>query len=214
MRSDPAEETGAPPQPRVEDRVVALLGERSGAFAFSGLRRTLRVHPESLSRALRRLERYGLVERAAGGYRLASAPAEENDPVAPPGGPIPPRGVPVAELSLAPGFDSAQLLGSLAGRWAGHLRWVGMYDQPGEPRLVWSRTDGPGHVLVGVTQGRLRIYAEPVPPGPVPSDLHAAAQELLSFALERLRFATRPGANLAGVTTFVLGESVRPATPN
>ena len=59
----------------LDDRVLTALQGLSGRIAFSGLRRVLRTHPESLSRSLRRLEREGLIERSDGGYRaLTRAP--------------------------------------------------------------------------------------------------------------------------------------------
>ncbi|MHB8352540.1 MAG: hypothetical protein ACYDFT_07650 [Thermoplasmata archaeon] len=182
--------TGSPRDPRVEDRVIELLGARPGAMAFNGLRRSLKVHPESLTRALRRLERYGLVARDTAGYRLTEAAAEAR-----PSTPKPPRdtSVPwegVAEVQLAPGFGGPQILGLLAGRWAGSLRWVGVYERPDEPLLVWSRTDGPGHVLLGLQHGRLKVYTERGDVHGPDEDLNQAARELLLFALERIQQVT------------------------
>ncbi|MCI4317072.1 MAG: GntR family transcriptional regulator, partial [Thermoplasmata archaeon] len=72
MKSWPAEVAGADaPEPRLDDRVRELLGNIGGRLAFNGLRRALGVHPESLTRALRRLEREGVVQRRADGYVLA-----------------------------------------------------------------------------------------------------------------------------------------------
>ena len=59
---------------RLDDRVLVALEEMNGRIAFSGLRRTLGAHPESLSRALRRLEREGLIERSEQGYRSTRHP--------------------------------------------------------------------------------------------------------------------------------------------
>ncbi|MGI0052978.1 MAG: helix-turn-helix transcriptional regulator [Thermoplasmata archaeon] len=181
---------GTPRDPRVEDRVVELLSARPGAIAFNGLRRSLNVHPESLTRALRRLERYGLVAKEPSGYRLAGD-SPDRIPGRPQPPDHPPRWTGVAEVQLAPGFEGPQILGLLAGRWAGKLRWVGVLERPGEPLLVWSRTDGPGHVLLGMRLGRLKVYAEPGDPGDAPEEsLNQSARDLLLFALERIRAVT------------------------
>jgi hypothetical protein len=209
----PEEPTPAP-DPRLEDRVVQLLQENSGAIAFNGLRRSLRAHPESLTRALRRLERYGVVERAPAGYRLSGGAGPASGPAGLLRGPEV-RWEPVAEVALAPAVEPESLLGHLAGRWAGSLRWVGVYDRPGDPLLVWSRRDGPGNVLLSVRPSRLRVYAETPVSGPSPpaEELNAAGRELLAFALERIRFA---GADHGrpGVTTFEAGPVARSPGPN
>jgi hypothetical protein len=207
------ESSPAPADPRLEDRVVQLLQENSGAIAFNGLRRTLRAHPESLTRALRRLERYGVVEHAPTGYRLSAASGPSPSP-SPSTGPPDVRWEPIAEVALAPPIQPEALLGHLAGRWAGALRWVGVYDRPGDPLLVWSRRDGPGNVLLSVRPGRLRVYGEMPSHGSVPvGALNAAGRELLAFALDRIRLAgtdrSRPG-----VTAFGAETRASPIRPN
>jgi hypothetical protein len=116
---------------RLDDRIVRLLEESSGHLAFNGLRRALQAHPESLSRALRRLERVGVLQRDAGGYALSGA--SELHPDDRPE--VPPRVIATVEIPL--GRTGAEILGQLAGRWLGGLRWVGVYDRPGDPWLVW-----------------------------------------------------------------------------
>lgn len=193
-----------PRDPRLEDRVVELLSVRPGAIAFNGLRRTLGAHPESLTRALRRLERFGLVEHADGGYRLGPAAQDETPPRAASSNPPTSHRTVVGEVQMVAGLDSPQVLGLLAGRWAGELRWVGVYDRPGQPLLVWSRTNGPGHVLLGLDRGQLRVYAETSEPGPPSSELAEAARSLLVFALGRLRGATTAPDGAADLLTFEL----------
>jgi hypothetical protein len=201
------------PDPRLEDRVVELLHEHPGAIAFNGLRRTLHAHPESLTRALRRLERYGVVEHASSGYRLTGPPDGTEGPPASPATPEA-RWSPVAEVALAPTLQAPSLLGLLAGRWAGNLRWVGIYERPHDPLLVWSRRDGPGEVLLSVQNGRLRVYTQDRGDGAASLEgLNAAARELLAFALERIRFATTDHA-ASGVTTFEAVPSPRVREPN
>jgi hypothetical protein len=182
-------------EPRLDERIVEVLAGSGGSIAFNGLRRTLSAHPESLSRALRRLERYGRVERTAQGYRLLELAAE----ALPPGFPVKknrgrePDDRPLAELRLAPDLPASEVLGRLAGRWFGPLRWVGIFDRPGEPRLVWSRADGSGQVSLGVREGVLRVYGGRTGDG-VPGD-EDAARELLAHALQRLGGPRGPSAN-------------------
>ncbi|HEV2317902.1 MAG TPA: hypothetical protein VGV89_10080 [Thermoplasmata archaeon] len=194
-----SEGTGAPRDPRVEDRIVELLEQHPGALAFNGIRRTLRVHPESLTRALKRLERYGVVAREATGYRLSATPAPDETGPEPEGVELPRTSV--AEVQMAPGLSEGQILGMLAGRWAGNLRWVGVYDSSTEPLLAWSRTDGPGQVLLGYRTGVLRVYTEPYPPTEALSE---AARNLLVYALGRVHDLAPPSTE-RGVSAFRLG---------
>ena len=182
--------------PRIEDRIVRILRLRHGAMGFNGLRRALEVHPESLTRALRRLERYGQVSRSEGGYRLTD--------LLPPvdaGRTVPANWRSVGEVELLGGQSAEQILGTLAGRWVGTLRWAGVYDRPGAAFLAWSRTDGSGQVLLGVPNGRLQVFVEPAEgSSDEEAELHRAARELLIFALGRLRGvgSTAPTAGAVG----------------
>ncbi|HEV2429432.1 MAG TPA: hypothetical protein VGV64_06280 [Thermoplasmata archaeon] len=189
-------ETPGGREPRLDDRVLELLSEGSGRIAFNGLRRALGVHPESLSRALRRLERDGSVRREEGGYAL-------KEPIAS----SPTAGDSVrllAEIQLPRDARSPAIVDRLAGRWLGPLRWLGVFDTPGDPRLVWSFEGGPGHVQLSVRDGTLRLLVDA--PGEPVEGLERAAFELLGKALEGLRSAPRPRS--ATLATFL-----RPGPP-
>jgi hypothetical protein len=164
----------------LDDRVLIALQELHGRIAFSGLRRVLRAHPESLSRSLRRLEREGLVERGDGGYRALSGDA-----------PIDASAVsqlrPIARVQVPFGTAPETVHRRLAGHWFGNLRWVGVIDRPSQRLLAWARRDGSGYVLLGIHGGSLRVY---VPDEPGPGELteaEDAAYELLGHAVEVLR---------------------------
>ena len=165
---------------RLDDRILTALHGLSGRLAFSGLRRVLRVHPESLARSLRRLEREGLVEKIDGGYRaLAPAPRvdERTD-----------RELrAVAQVDLPPTTTSQELLGRLAGRWFGGLRWVGLLERPAGELLAWARRDGPTLVLLGIRRGVLSVYASGPGEHDDLADAEDAAYELLYHAVAALR---------------------------
>jgi DNA-binding Lrp family transcriptional regulator len=167
----------------LDDRVLSALQGLPGRLAFNGLRRALGAHPESLSRSLRRLEREGLVERVDGGYRaLASAPGTTGREL--------PALRSIASVGLPPGTQPETVLGRLAGRWFGGLRWIGVVERPDGRLLGWTRRDGSSPVLVSVRAGVLHVL--------VPEDATApdddnesedAAYELLLHAVGALRSA-------------------------
>jgi hypothetical protein len=185
MARPPLEDPGPGLEPRLDDRVLAILGGTPGEITFNGIRRALEAHPESLTRALRRLSRDGRVTRDIGGYRLGESAVPARSGPGPLGRPVEPARALVAEVRLPRTEPVPELLGRLAGRWFGRLRWVGTYDRAREPLLVWSRVDGPGQLLLGLRRGHLRVYTEPPPAslGTASRGLEEAARELLWHAL-------------------------------
>ena len=204
MPPDKEEPTG-PGSSRLDDRVLVTLQELNGRIAFSGLRRALKAHPESLSRALHRLEREGLVERSEGGYRaLLREPRVDAATVT--------RLRPIAHIRVPLGTAPETVLGRLAGHWFGNLRWVGVIDRPSQRLLSWARRDGSGYVLLGIHGGSLRVY---VPDEPGPGDLaeaEDAAYELLGHAVGALR-PTAPDGGVAFLGPLE-PATVAPATDN
>jgi len=179
--------------PRLDDRVRELLSEISGSVAFNGLRRALRVHPESLSRSLRRLARQGAIERTAQGYRLVP-----EDPAQGPAA-VPsdlPTGAPVAELKLPPQDSPEEVLGRLAGRWFGDHRWVGFFEGNGTTTLLWAhRTDG-SRLWLRIRGDVLEVFEDPPGKGgPV------AAYQLLRHVLGSWRVDRHP----RGIATLTPG---------
>jgi DNA-binding transcriptional ArsR family regulator len=208
MARPPLEEPDSGLEPRLDDRVLAILGGTPGEITFNGMRRALEAHPESLTRALRRLSRDGLVTRDTGGYRLGESALAARSGPGPLARPLEPARALVAEVRLPRTEPVPELLGRLAGRWFGRLRWVGTYDRAREPLLVWSRVDGPGQLLLGLRPGHLRVYTEPPPAtlGAASRGLEEAARQLLWHALGLLaespsdwsdRTATDAGASPA-----------------
>jgi hypothetical protein len=165
---------------RLDDRVLEALNAMHGRMAFSGLRRSLHAHPESLARALRRLEREGLVERSSDGYRALAAPR-----------PLSGDGTdelhPVARIAVPFGVDADAVLARLTGRWFGGLRWVGVVERPPRRLLAWARRDGSGSVYLGLQGGALRIFTPGAPGTPDGNDGDDAAYELLVAVAAALR---------------------------
>jgi hypothetical protein len=184
----------------LDRRVVRALADGRGRLAFNGLRRALEAHPESLTRSLRRLERFGTVGHDAGGYFLVDGPAP---PLVP--GPAP-QYARLASVRLPGSFAPEVVVGLLAGRWFGPFRWVGLQEGARGPSLVWSAPGLAGHLLVRPHGGQLRVEAE-LPKGrAVDAELERAGDELLWHVLSRVRAsfpeATPPGNPYSAALTF------------
>ncbi len=195
--------SGPDPSLRLDERVRELLSEFPGSVAFQGLRRTLGVHPESLTRALRRLEREGAVQRTQEGYRLTDhSSLDARGSWVRPGAPRW-EGSPRVELRLSPGEDASLLLGRLSGRWFGDFRWVGSYEEGRRTTLLWVSRAG-GELLGLVLEGDLlRIHQQPSTPQAV--DRPLASYELLQHVLTALRGPSRaPTLSVPAVLPLVL----------
>jgi len=169
------------PSAGLDERVLATLQELRGRIAFSGLRRALGAHPESLSRSLRRLEREGLVDRQDGGYRALRPPAA--------GEPASTDLRTIASVELPPGVEAGFVHGRLSGRWFGSLRWVGVVERPGGRLFAWAGRDGSGTVLLGIHRGVLRVYVPTDAATSDPGEVEESAYELLAHAVEALRLS-------------------------
>lgn len=187
-----SDERSPEPHGRLDDRVLHALEGLPGRVAFSGLRRVLGAHPESLARALRRLEREGLVERVDGGYRVLSEGRRSIEELTA-------ELHPIAHVDLPMGTTSESLFGRLAGRWFGSLRWVGVVERKDGRLLAWARRDVSGYVLLGVDRGRLRVYV----PGPNGRDDSSEAEEAAYELLWHVAEALRPASPPAGAVTFL-----------
>jgi hypothetical protein len=194
MRSDREERPAFAPT-TLDERILATLEGLPGRVAFSGLRRVLGAHPESLARALRRLEREGLVERVDGGYRSFGERARSLEEITA-------ELRPIASVDLPFGTLPESLLGRLAGRWFGSLRWVGVVERTDGRLLAWARRDGAGYVLLGVDRGHLRVYVPGSSATDDPSETEDAAYELLVHAVDAVRPTptTRPTTTLLAAT--------------
>lgn len=119
-------------------KVLQSFTEAGSSYSFKGLMRKLNIHQQSLSRALRRLEEMGFIEKTPMGYRLgrqsALAAARAK-----------PKGVEYAQLLqtyVPANVRPKELLRQLMGKWFGNLRWLGMIDSGTGYTLQWTSEDG------------------------------------------------------------------------
>lgn len=121
-----------------DTKVLELLNESGSNYSFKGLMRKLNLHQQSLSRALRRLEELGLVERTSFGYKLGNFKAARQEPRRA-------KGIEYTQLlqTYIPGsVKSSEVLRQLAGKWFKNLRWLGMIESGTGYTLQWTSEDG------------------------------------------------------------------------
>lgn len=143
---------------RESDREVLelLRNEPSSAVGFQGLKRRLHLHPEKLSRALRRLERDDLVEKTELGYRIGVRARDLLSPTAMK--PATPS-IPILQTFLPPEIDLQELATYLRGTWFGTLRWYGLMETPDELTLSWLSEDDAIQIDARLRTGALSIDA-------------------------------------------------------
>lgn len=146
--------------PAVDERDRAVLkafsDDAEATLAFQGIRRSLNLHPEKLSRALRRLEEAGAVSRTKDGYKLTEAGV---------------RAVPAPERArterltvldtMVPATVTAEaVVEHLKLKWFANLRWVGFTAHEEAVALRWVTEDGRKRVTATFSAGRLLVDVE------------------------------------------------------
>lgn len=124
-----------------DNKVLSVLNEAGSNYSFKGLMRKLNLHQQSLSRALRRLEEMGLVEKSPVGYRLSKDGGFAITRV----GLHSPKGREYMQLlqSYIPlNVRAVEIMRQLVGRWFKNLRWIGMIESGTGYSLQWSSDDG------------------------------------------------------------------------
>jgi len=140
--------------PELDLMVLRQLHTGSAVLAFQGLRHSLHVHQERLSRSLQRLESEGLVRRTDKGYeitqtgtRLALQGARQEEV----------HRVQVLTSFLPLGTDPRVIASNLEGRWFGRLRWLGIRQGIESTELRWVADGSDVEVVLNITMGRLTI---------------------------------------------------------
>jgi len=142
---------------RDADVLNLISQEALSRFTFDGLKRRLGLHPETLSRILRRLEQEGIVEKGPGGYKVTSKIDEfptmhstiSDESRMPLLQTLVPTNVPVEQLVL-----------NLKGKWFGLLRWLGCTEGEEGITLKWITEDGGIQVNANILEPALTIEAK------------------------------------------------------
>jgi DNA-binding HxlR family transcriptional regulator len=147
-------------------QVLEALGDsfdQAGAISFQGIRRKLGLHQETLSRALRRLERDGLVAKSQHDYKISNKGAEllsrnktkssqaTREIVFP---------IPILRTILPPNTSELELEEALSHKWFGSLRWYGSSRNDDGTVLSWTTEDGKLRLSARINNGHLSVESQ------------------------------------------------------
>ncbi len=123
-----------------DNKILSLLNQDTGScYSFKGFMRKLKLHQQSLSRALSRLETRGLIIRSQNGYRL-NLNRQELNPVK--GRDLLRGSFSILLQTLIPkGVTGRNIIETLGGRWFGKLRWLGLTESEIGYCLQWTNEE-------------------------------------------------------------------------
>ncbi len=188
-RSTPGADDDLHLSDRDAEVVRTIEEEGLSVFTFDGLRRITGAHPETLSRALERLEEEGMIVRSSDGY---STTGKAKELVAlRPAYTIGKR-VPILHTFLPNGASVRIIVSALKGRWFDRMRWVGMAESEEGVVMKWVTDDGSAVIDAKLSAGLLDVEARIKKDADLPSAVRAAHQ--LMGRISRLYASPRPGA--------------------
>ena len=139
--------------------IIRTLEADGGTMAFQGLRRSLNIHQEKLSRALHRLEEDGYVQHTAKGYVLT----HKGSFLAQRWLTEPPKAYSTILQSFLPGDLSPKTMAlHLEGRWFHNLRWQGIRDDGNQIVLRWVTEATGVEVVLHLAWGQVRVETDAV----------------------------------------------------
>jgi DNA-binding Lrp family transcriptional regulator len=136
-----------------DKKVLSLLNQDSGVndnqYTFNGLVRKLRIHQQSLTRSLHRLEAAGLIQKTDYGYgltknldsilvkksridleNLSTSISHQYD-----------QFEQILQLYIPNEIPVEDVINKLIGKWFGTLRWIGIVEGDGGYVLQWASSD-------------------------------------------------------------------------
>ena len=139
------------------DVIQVIYLEHLTYFTFAGLKRRLKIHPETLSRILVRLTDDEILEKTNNGYSLTTKGKqllEQQNQKSTLGR------VPVLQSFVPPEVSVDKIASDLKGKWFGSLRWLGYSLSEETVELKWITTNGEIIVSAVFTAGMLQIYSK------------------------------------------------------
>lgn len=147
-----------------DKRIISLLYQEKDLnyqYSFKGLLRKLKIHQQSLSRALCRLQDLGLIKKSDIGYNLSGdgkslclftngakkifEKERKNEFSS------------LIHIYIPVGVDARKIVRILTGRWFNKLRWSGFAETANEKILNWSNGDNPFQIRLRITSNLIII---------------------------------------------------------
>jgi len=142
-------------------------------FTFEGLKRILKIHPETLSRILNRLTEDEILKKTNNHYTLTSKAKgllRTQNPVS--NNP----NLPLFQSLLPPQLPTNKIISNLKGKWFGTLRWLGYSTTNEDVALKWITDDGTAIVSAIFSQGILTIDVKMISENDFNSAINASYQ--------------------------------------
>ncbi len=180
-----------------DSNVLTVINEEKlTKFTFDGLKRRLRIHPETLSRILSRLEDGGIIEKGLDGYIVTSKATEYVDANTPSNA----SGILLVHSLLPPSISVHQMVSDLIGKWFGELRWLGYAENSEGMILKWITEDGATQVEARFSDSSLSISAKALTEKDMNSAI-MASYKLMGY-ISRLYSRPAKARTLAYLTSF------------
>lgn len=143
----------------VEGRVLQLMAANSDtSFSFQGIKRSLQLHQEKLSRGLSRLAAQGLIGKRDDGYLITKKGLRVV------GQPSPSTATVVGESYLPSGSDPSAIANALKGKWFSGMRWLGFSSSRNGVDLKWVTDEGDIQVQASFLGGKFEVSLISFPP--------------------------------------------------
>ncbi|MGD0818765.1 MAG: hypothetical protein ABR986_10290 [Methanomassiliicoccales archaeon] len=137
--------------------IIRMLEADGGTLAFQGIRRRTKIHQETLSRALLRLEEDGYVQHAPNGYSLT----QKGSNLAHQWLTEPPKVYSTILQSFLPGdLSPLTMAHHLEGRWFHNLRWLGIKEEGDSIMLRWVTEATGTEVVLHLSWGQVRVETD------------------------------------------------------
>uniref|UniRef100_A0A7C3EWT0 Uncharacterized protein n=1 Tax=Candidatus Methanomethylicus mesodigestus TaxID=1867258 RepID=A0A7C3EWT0_9CREN len=143
----------------VEGKVLQLMASNSDtSFSFQGIKRSLQLHQEKLSRGLSRLTALGLIGKREDGYLITKKGLRAI------GQSCPTPVTVVGESYLPADSDPSVIANALKGRWFSGMRWLGFSSNRNGVDLKWVTDEGDIQVQASFSGSKFEVSLISFPP--------------------------------------------------